>query len=163
MAQSIINHDNQPIPYSNFGQTNVYLWEGTIIGFLEQSPMDAPESSLVYLNITGLFRKGELVDHESDHMGDLPYIVHFPQYEETTVKEADISDHWGPEYQAHLRRIVEAHRHLFWPDLGMFNNNVEMPIPFRDEKDLTGLKQALFNLSRRDQKVINKVLDPLVQ
>src|SRR5256886_14762521 len=45
----------------------------------------------------------------------------------------------------------------------MFNDNVEMPIPFRDEKDLTGLKQAPFSLSRRDQEVINKVLDPLVQ
>ena len=45
----------------------------------------------------------------------------------------------------------------------MFNDNVEMPIPFRDEKDLAGLKQAPFNLSRRDQEAINKVLDPFVQ
>ena len=92
-ARSIINHDNQPIPYSNFGQTDVHLREGTLVGFLEQSPVDAPESSPVYLNITGLFQEGELVDHESDHMGDLPYIVHFPQGGETTVKEANISDH----------------------------------------------------------------------
>ena len=92
--------------------------------------MDAPESSPVYLNITGLFQEGELVDHESDHMGDLLYIVHFPQGGETIVKEADISDHWGPEYQAYLRGIVEAYRHLFQPDLGMFNNNVKMLIPF---------------------------------
>jgi len=35
-------------------------------------------------------------------MGDLPYIVHYPQDEEKTVEEADISDHWGPEYQACL-------------------------------------------------------------
>ena len=55
--------------------------------------MDSPESSPVYLNVTGLFREGELVNHESDHMGDLPYIAHYPQNEETTVKEADISDH----------------------------------------------------------------------
>ena len=96
-------------------------------------------------------------------MGDLPYIVHFPQGGETTVKEANISDHWGPKYQARLRGVVEAHRHLFRPDLRMFNDNVEMPIPFRDEKDLAGLKQAPFNLSRQDQEAINKVLDPLIQ
>ena len=162
-ARSIISHDNQPIPYSNFGQTDVQLREGTLVGFLEQSPVDAPESSPVYLNIAGLFQEGELVDHESDHMGDLPYIVHYPQDEEKTVEEADISDHWGPEYQACLRGIVEAHKHLFQPDLGMFNDNVEMLIPFRDEKDLTGLKQAPFSLSRRDQEAINRVLDPLVQ
>src|SRR3989440_4939172 len=45
----------------------------------------------------------------------------------------------------------------------MFNDNVEMPISFRDEKDLTGLKQAPFSLSRRDQEAINRVLDPLAQ
>src|SRR5437667_1728779 len=54
-ARSIINHDNQPIPYSNFGQTDIHLWEGTLVGFLEQSPMDSPENSPVYLNVTGLF------------------------------------------------------------------------------------------------------------
>ena len=101
-ARSIISHDNQPIPYSNFGQTDVQLREGTFVGFLKQSPVDAPESSPVYLNIAGLFQEGELVDHELDHMGDLPYIVHYPQDEEKTVEEADISDHWGPEYQACL-------------------------------------------------------------
>src|SRR3989440_4706942 len=45
----------------------------------------------------------------------------------------------------------------------MFNDNVEIPISFRDKKNLTGLKQAPFSLSRRDQEAINRVLDPLVQ
>ena len=78
MTRSIINHNNQPIPYSNFGQTDIQLREGTLVGFLEQSPVDALESSPVYLNITNLFQEGELVDYESDHMGNLSYIAHYP-------------------------------------------------------------------------------------
>ena len=38
-----------------------------------------------------------------------------------------------------------------------------MPIPFKDETDLKGLKQAPYNLTRRDRRAIDEVLDPLVK
>ena len=44
----------------------------------------------------------------------------------------------------------------------MFNDEIEMSIPFKDEMDIDGLKQALYNLSKKDQEAIDKILDPLV-
>ena len=37
-----------------------------------------------------------------------------------------------------------------------------MLILFKDEKDLSELKQSAYNLTKRDQKVISRILDPLV-
>ena len=47
-------------------------------------------------------------------------------------------------------------------ELGMFNNSINMLIPFKDEKDLSGLKQSVYNLTKRDQEAISGILDPLV-
>ena len=47
-------------------------------------------------------------------------------------------------------------------ELGMFNDSINMPIPFKDEKDLSGLKQSAYNLTKRDQEAISGILDPLV-
>src|SRR5438552_17650190 len=84
--QAIVNHDRQPILYSNFRQADTYVHKGTLLGFLEQCPTKLPESSPVYLNITNLFKNGKLSDHESDHIGDLLYITHYLQDEETKVQ-----------------------------------------------------------------------------
>ena len=73
----IINHDNQLIPYGNFGQTDTYLWKGTLIGFIKQCPMNVPECSSVYLNIVELFQESKLTDHESDHIEDLLYMAYY--------------------------------------------------------------------------------------
>ena len=124
--------------------------------------MNAPEYSSVYLNIVELFQEGKLTDYESDCIEDLPYMAHYPQNEKTTVQEADVSDHWGPKYKARLYQLLELHKHLFWSDLRMFNNDIKMPIPFWDETNVTGLKQVPFSLSWQDQKAIDKVLDPLI-
>ena len=47
-------------------------------------------------------------------------------------------------------------------ELGMFNDSIDMPIPFKNEKDLSGLKQSAYNLTKRDQEAISGILDPLV-
>ena len=148
--RAIVNHDRQPIPYSNFRQADTYVRKGTLLGFLEQCPTELPESSPVYLNIANLFKNGKLSDYESDCIGDLPYIVHYPQDEETKVQQADVSNCWGLDYEARLRRILEKHKELFRPELGMFNDEIEMPILFKDEMNINGLKQAPYNLSKKD-------------
>ena len=38
-----------------------------------------------------------------------------------------------------------------------------MPILFKDEMDINSLKQALYNLSKKDQEAIDKILNLLVQ
>ena len=47
--------------------------------------------------------------------------------------------------------------------LRAFNNNIEMLIKFRDEKDILGLKMNLYRLLRRDKIEIDKILDSLIK
>ena len=44
----------------------------------------------------------------------------------------------------------------------MFNDSVNMPILFKNEKNLSGLKQLAYNLTKRDQKAMDGILNPLV-
>jgi hypothetical protein len=44
----------------------------------------------------------------------------------------------------------------------MFNNSVEMLVLFKNGVDLAKLKQSPYNLSPRDQEVIDQVIDLLV-
>ena len=60
-------------------------------------------------------------------------------------------------------KVLERHQTLFRPGLGRFNDGIEMPIPFRDESDIAGLKQNPFNLSQRDRRAVDSILDPLVE
>ena len=47
-------------------------------------------------------------------------------------------------------------------ELGMFNDSIDMPIPFKNEKNLSRLKQSAYNLTKRDQEAISRILDLLV-
>ena len=47
-------------------------------------------------------------------------------------------------------------------ELEMFNDSINMPILFKDKKNMSGLKQSAYNLTKRDQEVISRILDPLV-
>lgn len=83
--------------------------------------------------------------------------------EEVAVPKTDISDHWGPEYRERVEMVLEKHQNLFRPGLGRFNDGIEMPIRFKDESDVAGLKQNPFNLSQRDRRAMDSILDPLVE
>lgn len=45
----------------------------------------------------------------------------------------------------------------------MFNDKITMLILFRKNVDLSKFKQALFNLFKRDKKVINVVINSLIK
>jgi hypothetical protein len=40
---------------------------------------------------------------------------------------------------------------------------IEIPIPFAENADLKDLKQPLYNVSLRDKKAINEVIDPFTK
>jgi len=87
-------------------------------------------------------------------------MVNFEE-EELDLDKADVSDHWGSEYRQQVLEVLRRHLRLFRPGLGIFNNGVTMPIPFRSEEDVLGLKQSAYNLSAREKAAVNDVLDPL--
>ena len=155
-----MNGQNQPIPYSNLGEMDIYLLKSKLLGFLEACPIPPPNKASVYLNLPNLFDGKLLEDDAPDNIKDLPYLAHYPMDE--SVEQADVSDYWGAEFKDEIHELLRRRARLFRMELGMFNDSIDMPIPFKDEKDLSGLKQSAYNLTKRDQEAINEILDPLV-
>ncbi|RMZ85683.1 hypothetical protein DV736_g6568, partial [Chaetothyriales sp. CBS 134916] len=77
------------------------------------------------------------------------------------LSKANVSDVWGPEFEKTLCKVIENHPKLFAKEMGMFNDGIVMPIPFKRDVDLRKLKRPPYNLSLRDQKAIDEVVDPL--
>jgi hypothetical protein len=57
--------------------------------------------------------------------------------------------------------MLKAHAPLFRKGLGSFNDGIQMPIPFKDNADLSTLKQQPYSLSERDLAAIDDILNPL--
>jgi len=77
--------------------------------------------------------------------------------------KANILNHWEEKYKARVQAIIDRHQNLFRAKLGKFNDDVEMPMPFVDENNVTGLKQASYSLIARDRKAIDEILDSLMR
>lgn len=75
--------------------------------------------------------------------------------------DADVSSEWGLEVELQIWAILHQHRYLFQEELGLFNNGIQMPIPFKDEADMSGLKQPPIHLSAHDHKAMDAILDPM--
>jgi len=43
----------------------------------------------------------------------------------------------------------------------MFNDGINMPILFKVDTDLSKLKQAPYNLSRKDREAFEEIMEPL--
>ena len=155
-----MNSQNQPIPYSNLREMNIYLLKSKLLGFLEACLIPLPNKASVYLNLPNLFNGKPLEDDAPNNIKDLPYLAHYPMDE--LVKQADVSDYWGAEFKDEIHELLRRCARLFRMELGMFNDSIDMLIPFKDKKNLSGLKQSACNLTKRDQEVISGILDPLV-
>ena len=167
-ARGIFEAHCNCIPYCNLGDTEVLLPAGTVIGHFEPMPscqrQREVDNAVTYLSLAELFEGMPPAepDHELD-IRDLPYLGHYPiEGPDSSIDEADISPHWGKSYQQQVHNLLGQHPKLFRKELGMFNDGINMPIPFIDEGDLKGLKQAPYNLTRKDRDAIDHILDPLV-
>src|SRR5438034_8967963 len=90
-AKAIVNSQNQPIPYSNLGEIDIYLLKSKLLGFLKACLILLPNKVSVYLNLPNLFDGKPLEDDAPDNIKDLPYLAHYPMDE--SVKQADISNY----------------------------------------------------------------------
>jgi RNase H-like domain found in reverse transcriptase/Reverse transcriptase (RNA-dependent DNA polymerase)/Integrase zinc binding domain/Integrase core domain/Chromo (CHRromatin Organisation MOdifier) domain len=156
--KAVINDDPQAIPFANFGEQAIKVIKGRRMGHLEElRPEDMGPELIEDVHMVQVFL-GET------NLGDeQPFVLAKDRDEDFDVVQADISQHWGPEYADKMRKIVERHAYLFRPELGSFNDGIEMPIRFRDETDVLGLKSNSYGLSRRDRLEADKILDPLVE
>ena len=152
--QAVLNDNPQAIPVANFGEHSSKIRKGQLLGTLSVLQDSAQPTEMD-------FCFADVFAGKANVEPDIPYIVDLP--EEVAVPEADISEHWGPEYRERVEKVLEKHRTLFRPGLGRFNDGIEMPIPFKDESDVAGLKQNPFNLSQRDRRAMDSILNPLVE
>lgn len=92
------------------------------------------------VNLVATKHPSEERDHSPEE-APMPITLN-PPATDSLVDEADISHAFGEEYRLKIHQILQKHEHHFRPGLGSFNDGIDMPIPFRDETDLKGLKQS---------------------
>jgi hypothetical protein len=154
------NVDNVPI--ANFGNRPVKILANQCLGSLSPCTTSKPPQCETYINLASVFEGLPPIQEQDDEKTGFPYIVTPPPEEDKPfIDKAIISDHWGPEYKTSIMNVLLTHNALFSSKLGKFNDGIEMPIPFKDESDLSGLRQFPYNLSKKDKEAMNSVLDPL--
>ena len=72
-----MNGQNQPIPYSNLREMDIYLPKSKLLGFLEACPILLPNKASVYLNLPNLFDGKPLEDNTPNNIKDLPYLAYY--------------------------------------------------------------------------------------
>src|SRR5438034_11771591 len=102
-----MNGQNQPIPYSNLGETDIYLPKSKLLGFLEACPILLPNKASVYLNLPNLFDGKPLEYDAPDNIKDLPYLAYYPIDE--LVKQADVSNYWGAEFKDKIYELLRRY------------------------------------------------------
>jgi RNase H-like domain found in reverse transcriptase/Reverse transcriptase (RNA-dependent DNA polymerase)/Integrase zinc binding domain/Chromo (CHRromatin Organisation MOdifier) domain len=156
--KAILGDEPGAIPFSNFGKQPLKIIKNRLLGYIEPLQEDHLGSQVVEdMHVVEVFLG------ETDLGDNQPYVLQKDRDDDFDPDTADISTHWGEDYEKKMRRVVEKHSHLFRPSLGAFNDGIEMPIKFRDEKDVLGLKSNPYGLSRRDRQEADKILDPLVE
>lgn len=166
LASCLINGTETHLPFANFGQATISIRQGELLGYVgTMYPIPAEESG-VYLAMESIFQGAPKLD-DDDELDDppagSPFTIHPMEEEEMDLAEANVSKHWGEQYETKVRQVLQQHRRLFSKEMGMFRDGIKMPIPFRPDADISRLKQSPYNLSRRDQDAIDTIIDPLVE
>lgn len=170
-SRALISADPQAIPVANFGAILVHVVSGQVLGHMTIfDPAEAAPSLLQrdvgYARAFAATTEGRSVDgdpypHKTGQHDPNPQPFAIGPEPEDEEAVADVSSHWGTEYRRQVQAILDRHAELFRPGLGCFEDDIRMPIPFVDEKDVAGLKQAPFGLSQRDRKAFDEIMDPL--
>ena len=130
-----------------------------MIDRVEDDPIPAEE---VYLGLAEVFQGLPPVaeDTEGRIPDGYPFAIPDPD-PPLDISKANISEHLNEEQRQKIVNVIKENSSLFRPGLGQFNDGVEMPIPFKDDVDIKDLKQPPYNMSPRDRKAFDKIVDPL--
>lgn len=163
LARAIISGSETCLPYANFGASTIRIRKGEVLGYVEDMPVAFKDEAEVYVAMESIFQGMPEIDDDpmDEPPAGTPFNIH-PIEDDADLDKANVSDHWGSEYQMKVVRILKRRKKLFRKEMGLFNDGIKMPIPFREDADLTKLKQAPYNLSKRDEEAIDAIIDPLV-
>jgi hypothetical protein len=172
LINGIVSGTSEPIPFSNFG-LDMHIPVGTCLGHLKEALTISKrqhEGCEVFLNLAEVFEgmsDAEINEPEGVHPAGYLYLVVPPPSEDiptTTdnrINSANISNAWGLGIRQQVQDILCKYENLFRDGLGCFNDNVVMRILFKEDADLSSLRQAPYNQSKRDKDAMDLILDPL--
>lgn len=151
LPAALVHGATDRLPYANLGDAPIHIRKGQLLGYVATPATLA--ATQAQINLVHAPDQDEL-----PLPGELPTP---PELDPQLALEADVSSEWGPEIDFRIRAILHRHKHLFRHELGLFNDGIQMPIPFKNEADLSGLKQPPIRLSARDRGAMDTILDPL--
>ena len=132
----IVTGQARAIPFANFGGAPIAIHKGDRVGSLKavhttQSIDTFATDTQAAIPLADLLGECEPEEPESPRHPD-GYPFHLPNVSDDPPDDldtqADVSDHWGPEYKEQVMQIVREHAQLFRAELGKFNDGVEIPI-----------------------------------
>jgi hypothetical protein len=162
LIQGVVNHQTARIPYANFGEAPIHIKAGQRLGILEPCPARTPTTASAFLGLAEVFQGlPPLVESDDTFDSGHPFLATPSPAPPHDTVIPNISPHWGPEYQAQVQQIIDRHGRLFRPELGCFTDGIDMPIPLKPNASLARLRQAPYNLSKKDEDAMDTILDPL--
>jgi len=167
LASGIIQGNESVLPMANLGRADIRVRKGQVLGTAEVNESMRPNDADAYVHLAmedifqGLPAPPDRDD--DDPPAGMPFVVQPAEESTIDIAEAHVSDYWGADFKQKVLKVLQRHSILFRKELGRFKDNIKMPIPFRNDANLSRLKQAPYNLSARDKEAVNNVLDPLVK
>ena len=149
----MLDDDPGQVPYTNFGTAQLKLLKGTQIGLLKVLKPTADAMLVKDLQMEKVYLK------ETDLSDKAPFILN-PDKDDS-AEDADISLYWGEDYTDKMKAVIGKHKNLFRPELGLFNDDIRMPLRFQDKRNVDGLKQNPYSISRRNRVEYSKILNSL--
>jgi hypothetical protein len=169
LMSGIVSGQSKIYHVANFGSAPITVREGQLLGHLHRvnvfpdaksfiadcsdTPKAVPLSAIV----------GDVApEQEEDDRYGYGYPFNLPDEEETIdLSKVEVPNCWGPVKRQQIMDIIRKHRRLFRPELGKFNDGVDMPVHLDPGADLSNLNQRPYFISRRDREDLDKILDPL--
>lgn len=171
LQNGIVDGQSRIMTMANLGEIPVTIHKGQTLGILRKVDLAPDLETFVIANatsdtptaipITALLGVEPPPDEPEGRYPDgYPFNLPVPD-PEFDIDEADIPDCWGEKRKQDIKNLILRHARLFSPQLGRFNDGIEMGVPFKQDADLDNLKQRPYNLSRRDRAAFDSIIDPL--
>lgn len=155
-SNSLMKIDVETISIANFRHYSTQIRRGQLIGRL--TPHDRRQTiKEVEFDYEKVFTKKY---QESKKIDNLFVMTVF---ESNLELNPDVNNYLREKNQKKVINIFKNHNYLFRPKLGRFNDKIKMLISFKNEKDISRLKQSPYSMSAKNQKAINEVLNPLIK
>ena len=100
-------------------------------------------------------------DAECSVADGYPFLVHPPEEEHLDITQANIAQDWSPIERQRLLDVLRANALLLRDEIGCSNDDLEMPVPFRDGVEVGDLTQKAYNIYYKGQRALSDILDSL--